>query len=91
MHASQAAQAALQKRAEQLELTVAEYNGLLLAAEGGAPEAPRASATGGSPARRGSPVHAATRALQRRRMEEELGELRERLKAAEEEAASVRR
>lgn len=88
----QATQAALQKRAEQLELTMAEYNGLLLAAKGGGADGPRAStSSGGSPACRGSPVHAATRALQRRRMEEELGELRERLKAAEEEAANVRR
>lgn len=99
----QAHQGRLQRRTEQLELQLAQYNSLLAAAEGVA-QVPRVAAAASSPrgspssgGRRsaagasGSPVQVAITALQMRRAVEEAGALREQLSAAQAEAAGARR
>ncbi|KAL4458347.1 hypothetical protein ABPG75_013212 [Micractinium tetrahymenae] len=92
----------LEKRAEQLELQLAEYTTLLSAAEGveqvprlggSLPTSPcgRSTAAGPHFGRYGSPVRGAITALQGRKAAEEAAALREQLKAAQAEVASVRR
>lgn len=94
----QAHQAKLAGRAEQLELQLAQYNSLLVAAEGVAqvprvvaPGSPRGSPSSGRHSAGSSPVKAAISALQMRRAVEEAEALRGQLQATQTEVASVRR
>lgn len=98
----QAHQLRLGKRAEHLELQLAEYTSLLAAAEGvdrvpclggSLPASPtgRGAAARSPPGRYGSPLRGAIAALQGRKAVEEEAALREQLRAAQAEVASVRR
>lgn len=87
---------------EQLQLQLAEYTSLLTAAEGvdqvpclggSLPTSPsgRAAAARSNFGRYGSPVRGAVAALQGRKAAEEAAALREQLRAAQTEVASLRR
>ena len=97
--ALQAHQVKLERRAEGLALQLAQYTSLLSAAEGvgqlprlggGSPGSAGRRAGGGG-GMGGSPVQAAITALQARKAAEEAAALREQLRVAQADVASVRR